>query len=69
LEEEEGIVQRMYKYAGALSLVGLEFYHRPVHELRTRRVRLDKLNPDGDSYKGTDVRADLGLVKDIFPES
>jgi hypothetical protein len=68
LEEEKGTVRRMYEYAGARALVGIEFYHRPVHELRMRRVRLDKLNPDGDSYKGTDVRANLDLVRDIFSD-
>jgi hypothetical protein len=58
----------MYKVGGARSLVGLEFFFRRPHETRTRRAKLNELNADGNTYKGTDVHAKVGLVCDISPE-
>jgi hypothetical protein len=66
-EEEGGEVMGLMKWAGARALVGLEFFYRPVNELWRRRVRLDKVNANGESFKGTDVNADVGLVGDISP--
>jgi hypothetical protein len=66
-DPEGGAVVRMYKVGGARSLVGLEFYYRPPQETRARRVKLNKLNEDGNSYKGTDVQTKVGLVADISP--
>jgi hypothetical protein len=65
--EEEGTVAFLYKHAGARALVGLEFFYRQPREIRSRRVKLDKLNRDGDSYKVTDVQAKEGLVRDMYP--
>jgi hypothetical protein len=65
--EDEGTVAFLYKHAGARALVGLEFFLWPPRDLRTRRVRVDKLNRDGDSYQVTDVHAQEGLVRAVFP--
>jgi hypothetical protein len=62
VDPEAGAFQRMYKVGGARSLVGLKFFFRRPHETRTRRVKLNKLNADGNTYKGTDVHAKVGLV-------
>jgi hypothetical protein len=67
-EAEGGEVERMYKIGGAKSLIGLEFQYRRPQEARARRVKLSKLNEDGDTYKGLDVRAQVGLVDDISPK-
>jgi hypothetical protein len=67
VDPEAGAIERMYKVGGAKSLVGLEFFFRQPHETRTRRVELNKLNADGNTYKGTDVHAKVGLVCDISP--
>lgn len=66
-DPEGGAVARMYKIGGARSLVGLGFYYRPPQETRVRRVKLNKLNEDGNSYKGEDVQAKVGLIADITP--
>jgi hypothetical protein len=68
VDPEAGAMERMLKVGGARSLVGLEFFFRQSHETRTRRVKLNKLNADGNTYKGTDVHAKVGLVCDISPE-
>jgi hypothetical protein len=49
---EGGKVERMYKVGGAKSLLGLEFFYRRPQEARARRVKLDHLNGDANTYKG-----------------
>jgi hypothetical protein len=68
IQKEEFTVEFLYKHGGARSLVGLELYYKGPQDRRTRRVKLVKLNADGNSYKATDVQADVGLVADILPE-
>lgn len=68
VDPEAAAMERMLKVGGARSLAGLEFFFRQPHEIRTRRVRLNKLNTDGNTYTGTDVNAKVGLVCDISPE-
>lgn len=59
-DPEAEAMERICKVGGAKSLVGLEFFFRQPHEIRTRRVKLNKLNADGSTYKGTDVHAKVG---------
>jgi hypothetical protein len=64
---EGGEVERMYKVGGAKSLIGLEFFYKRPQENRARRVKLNQLNEDANTYKGTDVHAQVGLIEDISP--
>jgi hypothetical protein len=66
-EAEGGEVERMYKIGGAKSLFGLEFQYRRPQNTTAKRVKHNKLNDSEDTYKGTDVRAQVGLVDDISP--
>lgn len=64
---EGGEVERMYKVGGAKSLLGLEFFYRKPQEARARRVKLNQLNEDANTYKVMDVHEQVGLVEDVSP--
>jgi hypothetical protein len=56
---------RNNKLAGAISLVGLEFYVRNPAGLGTRRIRLERLNLDGKTYRALDVEAIVRLERSV----
>lgn len=66
--EDERMVAEMYKYGGAFSLVGLEFFYRPTEGAPEIRVRLDSLLRDGETYRATDVRANTPLEDGFQPK-
>jgi hypothetical protein len=66
--EDERMVAKMYKYGGAFSLVGLEFFYRPTEGAPEIRVRLDGLLRDGETYRATDKRANRPLEDSFQPK-
>jgi hypothetical protein len=65
--DDDKIVAALYKYGGAFSLVGLEFYYRPKEDAPELRIRLDGPQRDGESYRATDVRANKALEDSFHP--
>jgi hypothetical protein len=65
--EDERMVAEMYKYGGAFSLVGLEFYYKPAADAPEIRVKLDGLFRNGETYRATDVRAGRPLEDGFHP--
>jgi hypothetical protein len=61
----QGTVGELIRRAGAEALVGLELYLKEGRIGARRRVRLEKLNSDGRSYKVMDIREKVGLVRDF----
>jgi hypothetical protein len=64
---DQGTAQELYKLAGAISLIGLEFFVEDEAVLGPRRIRLDKLNRDGTSYQISDVRTNARLDRSVTP--
>jgi hypothetical protein len=58
----------MYKYGGAFSLVGLEFFYRAREDAPELRIGLDGLQRDGESYRATNVRANKPLEDSFQPK-
>jgi hypothetical protein len=65
--EDENLVAEMYKYGGAFSLVGLEFFYKAREDLPATRIRLDGLLKDGESYRAKDVRTDRPMEDAFHP--
>jgi hypothetical protein len=64
---DQGTVQDLYKLAGAIALVGLEFYIKDPAELDPKKIRLDRLSIDGTSYRATDVKRSVRLERNVTP--
>jgi hypothetical protein len=66
-EPDQGTVDRACRWAGALSLVGLEFFLKEPTELEPKRILLKRLNMDGKSYQAKDVVRDRRLERSVKP--
>jgi hypothetical protein len=53
--------------AGPQALVGFEFFIRDGREGVQRRVRVERLNADGQTYRVVDLKAKVELAKDMLP--
>jgi hypothetical protein len=60
-------VVEIFRRLGARALVGFEFYLRDGREGARKRVRVERLNPNGLTYRVVDVRAETELAKDVLP--
>jgi hypothetical protein len=63
----QGTVPELFRRAGAEALVGCELFLKEGRIGARRRVQVERLNPDGQSYEVIDLRAKAGLVKDFSP--
>jgi hypothetical protein len=64
--EDNGVAE-MYKYGGAFSLIGLEFFYKPEEDAPEMKIRLEGLHRDGETYRARDVRADKPLEDSVHP--
>jgi hypothetical protein len=67
MEEEGGIVSKMYKYGGAFSLIGLTFFYQKREGKRPILIRLTGLQKDGESYRAKNVRTEKNLADSVTP--
>jgi hypothetical protein len=66
-EPDQGTVERAYRLAEAISLIGLEFFVKESTDLEPKRILLERLNLDGKSYRAKDVRRDTRLERSVTP--
>jgi hypothetical protein len=65
--QDEKLVAELYKYGGAFSLVGLEFFYKQRKDAPALRIRLEGLLRDGESYRAKDVRTEKELEDSFQP--
>jgi hypothetical protein len=53
--------------AGAQAMVGFELYLNKGREGTRRKVRVERLNPDGQTYRVMDLVTKKEMPKDILP--
>lgn len=66
--EDDKLVSELYKYGGAFSLVGLEFFYKQREDAPALRIRLEGLLRDGESYRAKDVRTERELEDGFQPQ-
>lgn len=60
-------VVEVFRRAGARALVGLEFYLRDGREGAKKKVRVERLNPDGQTYRVSDIQTREEIPKAVLP--
>jgi hypothetical protein len=64
---ERGTVGEIAKRAGARALVGFDFCLKEGREGALKKVRVEKINPDGQTYRVMDLRAKAEMDRDVHP--
>jgi hypothetical protein len=64
---EQGTVVKIDKRAGAMALVGFDFYLREGRDGALKKVRVDRMNQDGQIYQVIDLRAKAEIERDVRP--
>jgi hypothetical protein len=64
---DEGSVVELAKRAGIHALVGFEFFYAQPGEYGHKKVRIEKVNPDGQTLSVIDVGEKRLIEKKLFP--
>jgi hypothetical protein len=63
---ERGTIVEIFRRGGARALVGFEFFLAEGREGGQKKVKVERVNPDGLTFGVMDLKAKSELVKDIF---